>query len=159
MGADTDLLCDSRRAGVGGGVMERTCRLCNSTKDISMFGVTGGKGAVNNSGEPYRRHQCKACVARYMKDWKERRAAANYPTYPTYKISRQTYVKYMDAAGDSCSICYRNFADNNVKVLDHCHDTGTIRGAICSNCNKGMGLLMDSPETLLRAARHIRRAQ
>lgn len=36
-------------------------------------------------------------------------------------------------------------------VLDHCHETGIIRGAICHRCNNGLGMLGDNTEGVLMA--------
>lgn len=30
--------------------------------------------------------------------------------------------------------------------VDHCHTTGKVRGLLCDNCNKSLGLLKDSIE-------------
>lgn len=45
------------------------------------------------------------------------------------------------------------------KTVDHCHTTGQVRGVLCENCNKGLGLFKDSPERLLSAARYLLRFQ
>ena len=40
--------------------------------------------------------------------------------------------------------------------LDHCHKTGKARGILCHNCNRGLGLFQDKPESLERAAKYVR---
>lgn len=56
-----------------------------------------------------------------------------------YKISEAEYVERFDAQNGRCSIC-----DQERKlVVDHCHDTGDVRGLICGDCNKGIGFLGD----------------
>ena len=54
-------------------------------------------------------------------------------------------------AGGACRICLK------VKPLciDHCHDTGLIRGLLCINCNTSIGKFDDSPERLRRAADYL----
>jgi hypothetical protein len=42
--------------------------------------------------------------------------------------------------------------------VDHCHQTGIVRGAICHSCNKGIGILKDDPAILRRAIDHIETA-
>ena len=40
-------------------------------------------------------------------------------------------------------------------VVDHDHQTGYVRGGLCSNCNLGLGHFKDSPELLRLAALYL----
>ncbi|MFE0703366.1 endonuclease domain-containing protein [Streptomyces sp. NPDC058872] len=35
--------------------------------------------------------------------------------------------------------------------VDHCRETGRVRGVLCFNCNSAIGKLGDDPDTLRRA--------
>lgn len=39
--------------------------------------------------------------------------------------------------------------------IDHRHDTGKIRGVLCTNCNTGIGSLGDTPQGVARALRYL----
>lgn len=39
--------------------------------------------------------------------------------------------------------------------VDHCHNTGRVRGVLCFNCNSGLGLLRDDPAAVRRAAAYL----
>lgn len=39
--------------------------------------------------------------------------------------------------------------------LDHCHETNTFRGFLCSNCNTGLGLFKDDPAILQNAIDYL----
>ena len=41
------------------------------------------------------------------------------------------------------------------KAIDHCHETGIIRGLLCYNCNVGIGKLGDNIEGLLNAIKYL----
>ncbi|MFD7711836.1 endonuclease VII domain-containing protein [Streptomyces sp. NPDC059786] len=50
-----------------------------------------------------------------------------------------------------CAICRMAPAVH----VDHCHETGRVRGVLCFNCNSGLGLLRDDPEAMYRAADYL----
>ncbi|MFE0039708.1 endonuclease VII domain-containing protein [Streptomyces sp. NPDC059013] len=39
--------------------------------------------------------------------------------------------------------------------VDHCHETGRVRGVLCFNCNSAIGKLGDDPDTVRRAAAYL----
>ncbi|MFE9410441.1 endonuclease VII domain-containing protein [Streptomyces sp. NPDC006704] len=39
--------------------------------------------------------------------------------------------------------------------VDHCHQTGRVRGVLCFNCNSAIGKLGDDPDTVRRAAAYL----
>ncbi|WP_405946904.1 endonuclease VII domain-containing protein [Streptomyces prunicolor] len=50
-----------------------------------------------------------------------------------------------------CAICSKAPAVH----VDHCHETGRVRGVTCFNCNSGIGLLRDDPAAVYRAADYL----
>ena len=45
----------------------------------------------------------------------------------------------------TCYVCESNFTNKNRKVRDHCHVTGSYRGASCNECNLSMKLTKTIP--------------
>jgi hypothetical protein len=41
-------------------------------------------------------------------------------------------------------------------VVDHCHHTGTVRGVICAQCNRGLGYFKDDYETIKKAMEYLK---
>jgi len=39
--------------------------------------------------------------------------------------------------------------------VDHCHQTGRVRGVLCFNCNSAIGKLGDDPDAVRRAAAYL----
>lgn len=58
-----------------------------------------------------------------------------------------------------CLICDRPPRGNgktNMRLhIDHCHNTGTVRGLLCQTCNVMIGLSGDDPEILNRAVQYL----
>ena len=57
-----------------------------------------------------------------------------------------------------CAICQRENTQKSRKkgeicrlAIDHCHETGKVRGLLCGACNKGLGHFEDDIELLLTA--------
>lgn len=60
-----------------------------------------------------------------------------------YGITEQRYNEMLDAQGGVCAICERPPKGRPLTV-DHCHDTGVIRGLLCGCCNSALGLLAEN---------------
>jgi hypothetical protein len=56
-------------------------------------------------------------------------------------------------ANGHCQLCNRECSLH----VDHDHETGEVRGLLCSTCNTGLGKFGDDPERLDRAAAYIRK--
>lgn len=59
-----------------------------------------------------------------------------------------------------CEICGKS-EENNGKglAIDHCHNTGKIRGMLCSNCNTALGLFDDNIDVMKRAIEYVKEKQ
>ena len=73
-----------------------------------------------------------------------------------FGISLKEKQKIFELQGNMCAICKctENGRERDWDV-DHCHITGTIRGILCSNCNRALGLFQDNKQNLLRAASYL----
>ena len=67
-------------------------------------------------------------------------------------FTQADYNRQFVAQNGSCGICGR---DDRKLVLDHCHSKNVFRGLLCSNCNTAIGMLKDSVESCLSAARYL----
>lgn len=76
--------------------------------------------------------------------------------HSTYGLSAEAYYAMRMTQEESCAICKSYLSEDNRQThVDHCHETGRIRGLLCADCNVGLGRFKDSPEALRRAARYI----
>ena len=73
-----------------------------------------------------------------------------------YGITEDHYLAMIDDQWGCCAIC--GTPDETIGqhlCVDHDHKTGAVRGLLCSNCNKGIGLLKDDPKVLESAIRYL----
>lgn len=80
-----------------------------------------------------------------------------------YGISLERFKEMRDSQNGVCAICGKpetmKFRGVVASLsIDHCHKSGSVRGLLCSSCNRGIGILGDSPERLRAAADYIERA-
>lgn len=74
-----------------------------------------------------------------------------------YGITLLEYHELIAEQNFRCAICGRLASEERYKRLhvDHCHETESVRGLLCTNCNNGIGRFMDSPELLMAAADYL----
>lgn len=96
---------------------------------------------------------CVRCHKQWRRDH-ERRPKYYYSksSNNVAKIDPETRLEMAENQGWSCLIC------NQVVerlYLDHCHETGKIRGLLCLQCNSGLGSFRDDPDRLASAIRYL----
>ena len=72
-----------------------------------------------------------------------------------YGITLEAYDRMLAEQGGRCRICEAQPDPTRPLCVDHDHDTGYVRGLLCSKCNSGIGLLGDAPITLLKAYQYL----
>jgi hypothetical protein len=72
-----------------------------------------------------------------------------------YGISPEDYKKALDLQNGVCAICKKPCTCGRSLAVDHNHETGWVRGLLCSKCNRAIGLFKDSRELLLEAASYL----
>lgn len=85
------------------------------------------------------RNMAPAAKARYIRD-------ANLKAL--YGISLTQYERLLEQQGGVCAICGRPPRTRPVLDVDHDHLNGLVRGLLCGNCNRAVGLLDEDPGTL-----------
>ena len=72
------------------------------------------------------------------------------------------FLKSLLASQNSlCAICQKPEVNKHrtgcvmTLAIDHDHEKGHIRGFLCQKCNQGLGMFLDSPELLIKAASYL----
>lgn len=74
-----------------------------------------------------------------------------------YGISRTDYERMLAHQAGGCAICLKT--PNEPLCVDHCHQTGQVRGLLCRRCNLGLGHFSDDLDRLARASTYLKIAQ
>lgn len=70
-----------------------------------------------------------------------------------YGLEPEQFDALLASQEGVCAIC-QTLAEGQWNV-DHCHDTGLVRGILCSSCNIGIGQLADSVARLQAAIAYL----
>ena len=81
-----------------------------------------------------------------------------------YNLTIDEYAKMLDKQNGVCSICGEDDISNFIKgkrklplVVDHDHDTGKIRGLLCTLCNLTLGAARDNKNILKNSIRYLKK--
>lgn len=135
--------------------MERkNCSKCGVERDISEFYKDsrrpGGRGSW-----------CRVCWVAFSKAKRDKMSPRDRQARELrrrYGITPDEYDAMLKKQNKVCAICkdreatvHRISQKTQKLAVDHDHNTGKVRGLLCSRCNKALGLFYDDL-TLLTAA-------
>lgn len=132
----------------------KTCSKCGENKSKTEFHT---KRASKDGCTP----QCKVCRSENYHvrrdDCLERQR--NCDLTRKYGISSQEYNDLFQIQNGCCNICFKTLEEINERYfcVDHCHNSGVIRGLLCRKCNSGIGMFDDNPKILKSALEYITR--
>jgi hypothetical protein len=132
------------------------CPRCKQTKKLSEFRKNGIKHTY-----------CRLCQNEYNQEWyKKNRERGkiwrkNGHLRRSYGITLNDYNVLLEAQNNVCAICFGTFSGTNQHgakklAVDHCHDTGIVRGLLCENCNRGIGMFKHKQNLLESALKYIK---
>lgn len=71
-----------------------------------------------------------------------------------FGMTVEDLVALTQEADGHCMLCEQ---PSKRLAVDHCHETGRVRGLLCMNCNTGLGRLGDNIAGLKRAIKYLKR--
>lgn len=126
---------------------EKACNRCREVKSLDEF-------YPHTKTRDRRTTICKQCR-------RENDAVAVRNNWAKYGLSREKYDAMVATSGGVCSICHgpeprlrKNGLPKSLSV-DHCHDTGEVRGLLCSRCNTALGYFNHDAALLASAAAYL----
>lgn len=129
----------------------KTCSKCKEEKTLDAFGWRKDRSTYTS--------QCKACRYASTSEW--RKATPDYSSRYKEKVKEWTIQKKYGLTPDEhkllieldpvCAIC----GSSDRLAVDHCHDTGRVRGRLCMSCNTGLGFFRDKTDLLRSAIEYL----
>jgi hypothetical protein len=129
----------------------KRCPKCGKTKDRAEF-------SKKRTAKDGLQGTCKECCAAYAKVYDKtyskteaRRASQRRRGLRKYGLTEEGFQAILDSQDGRCACCGTDTpgGHGNQWHVDHCHETGKIRGLLCAHCNTGAGKFGDNLEGAL----------
>lgn len=140
--------------------MKKKCSRCKLDKPLKDF-----YSKISKNGKSYKRGTCKKCHCIETKENREKNPEQRHMTVikRKYGISKEIYFELMRCQNKKCAICEMEFGevvsgrgDVYRPCVDHDHNTGKVRGLLCHNCNRVLGIFKDSPLLFEKAITYLK---
>jgi len=134
------------------------CPDCQQTKPFDEFYKKGRNADYLNSSAGYDGF-CKSCRRTRQIAWRKKypQKAKNVDLKSYFGIGIEQYNEMFSKQDGRCGICRRHQSGfSRALAVDHCHNTGKIRGLLCMECNHAIGQMDDDPERLISAANYLK---
>lgn len=122
--------------------------------DCIREGITNYRKPVFRNGKPVPGARC--ATHHRARRLQTRDSAWERRLMAVYGITPEQYWAIYEYQGGKCYICERATGIKKKLSVDHCHETGYVRGLLCTPCNKNvLGHLRDDQAALQRAIDYL----
>lgn len=125
----------------------KTCTSCNTEQPLESY------SKASNTKDKLS-YWCKSCCAEKQRvDRSSRVAFYREMEYKRrYGITIDDYNRMYDQQSSCCKICGQHF---DRLCVDHCHNTGDVRGLLCRKCNVALGQFDDDIKLVSKALEYL----
>ena len=119
----------------------KKCTKCYTNKPLTDFmNNTSGRDAFDKNKYRLRRPECREC-----------NKSANKGKNQAIKLAKENGISLKAPDGTECELCGKTTSI----VFDHDHVNNVFRGWLCDPCNRSMGVLGDSAQSILSAVAYL----
>jgi hypothetical protein len=76
-----------------------------------------------------------------------------------YNLTSEQYNLMVKNQNECCAICNTKMIGPREPAIDHCHNTGQVRGLLCSSCNIALGHMKDDINRLENAIAYLKKTK
>lgn len=118
----------------------KKCAKCGEEKPAQPEYWTSRDGRLRGT--------CRACT---------NKSAIERQRLVKFGITADDYNAMYDKQNGCCACCGTHQLEQDKSMaVDHCHDTGKIRGLLCFDCNVGIGKLGDNLDGVMNAVKYLK---
>jgi hypothetical protein len=146
------------------------CKRCGESKTLDQYGTFR-----NGTRKEGKRKICNFCRAQRAKELRaadpekyraidnasyqrnkeyQKQYGRNYHLKKKYGMTAEQWDATFESQGCACAIC-KSRETSHHWCVDHDHESGEVRGILCSPCNILIGMAKDHPQVLDDAKRYL----
>ena len=130
------------------------CGTCKQDAPIDLF-------VKNRAKKDGLQERCTPCRSKHYQE--KGKLTRQKPTkeqkrkylIKSYGLSVHEFEALYTKQHGRCAICNSSNWGKPSPSIDHDHNTNKVRGLLCNNCNRGLGLLGDSTDNLRSALEYL----
>jgi len=129
-----------------------TCKLCLKARHDIRYKDPVKRQRIRDAGARWRKRNPDADAEKRLKR--------------VFGITLAEYNELFEAQGGVCALCKKSESTKRMKkgegrerlAVDHCHDTGRVRGLLCFKCNTAIGALGDTEEAAQNVVDYLKKS-
>lgn len=149
---------------------KKICSRCREIKQRSEFNVVGVSQKISRYCKPCAMEAAEEVVQKKVQQdrsyySREREAIRDRQVWSRlktrYGVTREWWEEQFEKQGGVCAICGKRqtgTGSGNRLHVDHCHNTGQVRGLLCAGCNTHLGIL-EKEEWRTKAEEYLKKWQ
>lgn len=103
--------------------------------------------------------RCVQCDADHVRARQYRWREKTQHRYRRYGITRDHFDALLLLQQNKCVGCFTALDGGPTTHIDHDHKTNRVRGLLCPNCNRALGMMKDNVEILLRLGVYLEQSR
>lgn len=136
--------------------LQVSCRACTSAYNREWYARNKDRRSTTQKTwyqENKQRHSAAVAANKRANPEHYRKLSTDLARLKRYGLTKERFAEMLEQQAGACAICQARFSSE--PHVDHCHSTKVVRGLLCGQCNRALGLLKDDPARIRRAAQYL----